>query len=255
MAMIDSHVHLNHPDFRDDLEDVVARARWAGVTMMMNIGFDLESSRETVSLAERFPSIRGAVGVHPHDAKTYTDDVETELSGMLDNPGIIAVGEIGLDYYRDLSPRDVQKTVFKRQLALAEEKGKPLVIHCRDAFDDVMGILAGQAPRFHGIFHAFSGDAAMAADVLSLGFHIGVGGVVTFKNARLREVVSELPVGAIVLETDCPYLAPVPFRGKRNEPAYLRYVLETVSAATGRPAEKIVEATSENFARAMRITV
>ncbi len=253
--MIDSHVHLNHPDFRDDLDDVVARARWAGVTAMMNIGFDLESSRETVSLAERFPFIRGAVGVHPHDARTYTDRVETELSEMLDRPQIVAVGEIGLDYYRDLSPRDIQKTVFRRQLALAKEKDKPVVIHCRDAFDDVVGILAAEASRYHGVFHAFSGDSAMAADVLSLGFHIGVGGVVTFKNARLREVVSELPVGAMVLETDCPYLAPVPFRGKRNEPAYLRYVVEAVAAATGRVAEKIVESTNENFARAVNIAL
>jgi TatD DNase family protein len=253
--MIDSHVHLNHPDFRDDLDDVVQRAKWAGVTAMMNIGFDLESSRETVTLTERFPSIRGAVGVHPHDARTYTDAVEIELSRMLEKPGIIAVGEIGLDYYRDLSPRETQQTVFKRQLALALDKGKPVVIHCRDAFGDVMAILAGVSPRYHGVFHAFSGDAAMARDVMDLGFHIGVGGVVTFKNARLRDVVQELPLGAMVLETDCPYLAPVPFRGKRNEPAYLRYVVETVSAAAGRPKEKIIEATSENFARAMRVAL
>lgn len=253
--MIDSHVHLNHPDFRDDLDDVVQRATWAGVTAMMNIGFDIESSRETVSLTERFPSVRGAVGVHPHDARTYNDPVETELAGMLEKPGIVAVGEIGLDYYRDLSPRETQQAVFKRQLALALEKSRPVVIHCRDAFDDVMAILAGAAPRHRGIFHAFSGDGAMARDVMSLGFHIGVGGVVTFKNARLRDVVSEAPLGAIVLETDCPYLAPVPFRGKRNEPAYLRYVVEAISAATGRTTEKIVEATNENFARAMGIAL
>jgi len=253
--MIDSHVHLNHPDYREDQDDVVARARWAGVTGMMNIGFDLESSRETVSLARRFPFIRGAVGVHPHDAKTYTDDVENELSELLEEPNIVAVGEIGLDYYRDLSPRDTQKAVFKRQLALARGKEKPVVIHCRDAFEDVMGILAADGSRYHGIFHAFSGDVAMAKEVLALGFHIGVGGVVTFKNARLREVVSELPVGAIVLETDCPYLAPVPFRGKRNEPAYLRYVVETVSTIVGKAAEKVVEATGENFARAMKLAL
>ena len=251
--MIDSHVHLNHPDFREDLDDVVARAGWAGVTTMVNIGFDLESSRETAALTERFSIVRGAVGVHPHDAKTYTDGVETEFARLLENPAIVAVGEIGLDYYRDLSPRDTQKAVFKRQLALARAKNKPVVIHCRDAFEDVMGILAAEGSRYHGVFHAFSGDTAMARDVLSLGFHIGVGGVITFKNARLREVVSELPIGAIVLETDCPYLAPVPFRGKRNEPAYLRYVVEAVSAATGKTAEQVVEATDENFARAMKL--
>jgi TatD DNase family protein len=179
--------------------------------------------------------------------------VETEFARLLETPAIVAVGEIGLDYYRDLSPRDTQKAVFKRQLALARAKNKPVVIHCRDAFEDVMGILAAEGSRYHGVFHAFSGDTAMARDVLSLGFHIGVGGVITFKNARLREVVSELPIGAIVLETDCPYLAPVPFRGKRNEPAYLRYVVEAVSAATGKTAEQVVEATDENFARAMKL--
>jgi TatD DNase family protein len=251
--MIDSHVHLNMSDYRDDLDQVVERAKLAGVATMMNIGFDLDSSKATVALTEKYPSIRGAVGVHPHDARTYNDRVEAELSKMLDNPKIHALGEIGLDYYRDLSPRDTQKSVFKRQLALARGKGKPIVIHCRDAFDDVMAILSSEETRYDGVFHAFSGDAAMARDVLSLGFHIGVGGVVTFKNARLREVVTEIPIDAIVLETDCPYLAPVPFRGKRNEPAYLRLVVDAVSAATGMTADKVVEKTNENFARAMKI--
>jgi TatD DNase family protein len=251
--MIDSHVHLNLPDYRDDLQDVVERARLAGVEGMMNIGFDLASSRETVALTERFPFIRGAVGVHPHDARTYDDRVEAALAEMFKKPAILAVGEIGLDYYRDLSPRDTQKAVFRRQLAVAREAGKPVVIHCRDAFEDVVGILASEGSRYDGIFHAFSGDTAMARDVLSLGFHIGVGGVVTFKNALLRGVVSEIPLGSIVLETDCPYLAPVPFRGKRNEPAYMRYVVETVSNATGFTVEKIAEATSTNFERAMKL--
>jgi TatD DNase family protein len=251
--MIDSHVHLNLPDYRDDLDDVVERARLAGVTGMMNIGFDLDSSRATVGLTERFPFIRGAVGVHPHDARTYTDRVETDLAQMLGQPNILAVGEIGLDFYRDLSPRETQRAVFRRQLALARSAGKPVVIHCRDAFDDTMAILSAEGGRYDGVFHAFSGDAAMARDVLSLGFHIGVGGVVTFKNARLREVVAEIPLGAIVLETDCPYLAPVPFRGKRNEPAYLRHVVEAVSLATGKTAEEVVEITNENFARAMTV--
>jgi TatD DNase family protein len=251
--MIDSHVHLNMSDYRDDLDEVLERARLAGVTAMMNIGFDLASSKATVALSEKYPAIRGAVGVHPHDARTYTDRVEHELAAMLDNPKTAALGEIGLDYYRDLSPRDTQKAVFRRQLALARAKGKPIVIHCRDAFEDVMAILAAEAPRYDGVFHAFSGDMAMAGDVLSLGFHIGVGGVVTFKNARLGEVVTEIPIDAIVLETDCPYLAPVPFRGKRNEPAYLRHVVDAVSSATGMTAEKVVEKTNQNFARAMKI--
>lgn len=220
---------------------------------MVNIGFDLGSSRETAALVERCPFMYGAVGVHPHDASTYNDDVEAALGELLERPGVIAVGEIGLDFYRDLSPRDIQKTVFRRQLALAKDKDKPVVIHCRDAFDEVLGILSDEGGRYHGIFHAFSGDAAMAKDVMSLGFHIGVGGVVTFRNARLGEVVAALPGKSIVLETDCPYLSPVPYRGKRNEPAYLVYIAEAVAAATGTSVDRIVESTTENFTRAMRL--
>jgi TatD DNase family protein len=253
--MIDSHVHLNHPDYRKDLEKVIANAREAGVTRMVNIGFDLESSRETVALTERYPFILGAVGVHPHDAKTYNGDVETELAGMLGNPAIIAVGEIGLDYYRDLSPRDIQQAVFRSQLALARAHDMPVIIHCRDAAEDVLDILAAEGSQYSGIFHAFSGDTKMAEEVLRLGFHIGVGGVVTFKNARLRDVVPEVPLESIVLETDCPYLAPAPFRGKRNEPAFVAYVVEAISKATGQPVEKIIEATNTNFARAMKLAI
>lgn len=253
--MIDSHVHLNLPNYRGDLDQVLANAREAGVTRMVNIGFDLASSRETVALTRRYPFILGAVGVHPHDARTYNEEVEKELAGMLADPSVIAVGEIGLDYYRDLSPRDIQQEVFRRQIALAAAHEMPIIVHCRDAAEDVLEILAGEGSRYDGIFHAFSGDAKMAEEVLRLGFHIGVGGVVTFKNARLREVVLEVPLDSIVLETDCPYLAPVPFRGKRNEPAYLTYVAETISQATGQPVEKIVEITNINFERAMKLAV
>lgn len=253
--MIDSHVHLNLPQFRDDLDQVLANAREAGVTRMVNIGFDLESSRETVALTQRYPFVLGAVGVHPHDARTYNAEIESQLAGMLTRPSIIAVGEIGLDYFRDLSPRDAQQDAFRRQITLARDHEMPIIIHCRDAAEDVLRILAEEGSQYDGVFHAFAGDTKMAEEVLSLGFHIGVGGVVTFKNARLREVVPEVPLDSIVLETDCPYLAPVPFRGKRNEPAYLSYVVETISQATGHSVEKIVEVTNTNFARAMKLAV
>jgi TatD DNase family protein len=253
--MIDSHVHLNLPQYRGDLDRVLENAREAGVERMVNIGFDLASSRDTVALTDRHPFILGAVGVHPHDARTYNEEVERELAGMLSRPSIVAVGEIGLDYYRDLSPRDVQQDAFRRQIALAREHDMPIIIHCRDAAPDVLEILALEASRYDGIFHAFSGDARMAEEVLRLGFHIGVGGVVTFKNAQLRDVVAEVPLDSIVLETDCPYLAPVPFRGKRNEPAYLTYVVEAISQATGEPVDKIVDATNKNVARALKLAV
>jgi len=249
--MIDSHVHLNHRDYRKDFDAVLRRALDAGVTGMVNIGFDLESSRETAAYVDAYPFMYGAVGVHPHDAATYDDEVEAELAKLLEKPGIIAVGEIGLDYYRDLSPRDTQRAVFKRQLALARKAGKPVIIHCRDAFDDVLATLAGEGGRHRGIFHAFSGDTAMARDVMSLGFHIGVGGVVTFKNAKLPGVVASIPITSIVLETDCPYLTPVPFRGKRNEPAYLVHIAEVVAAATRTTRDNIVEVTTRNFKQSM----
>ena len=249
--MIDSHVHLNHPDFVADFDDVLRRAREAGVTRMINIGFDLGSSRETAALTERYEFLYGAVGIHPHDAKTWSATVEAELEALLDKPKIVAVGEIGLDYYRDLTPRDEQRSVFERQIDLARRGEKPIIIHCRDAFGDVIAILKNAGDRHRGIFHAFTGDAAAARQVLDLGFHIGIGGVVTFKNAGLDAVVAGLPETAIVLETDCPYLTPVPYRGKRNEPAYLAYVAEKISQCTGRPVDAIGSATDRNLSAAV----
>lgn len=251
--MIDSHVHLNHPDFDRDFDEVIERARQAGVTGMVNIGFDLESSRETIALIERFPFFYGAVGVHPHDAKTYNDEVEAELDRLVASKGVVAIGEIGLDFYRDLTPRDQQRHVFRRQLALAERKRKPIIIHCRDAFDEVIAVLEEHGGRFRGIFHAFTGDLAMAEKVRQLGFHIGIGGVVTFRKSNLSEVVAALPLDAFVVETDCPYLTPAPYRGKRNEPAYLTYVVEKISEITGRDREEIIRKTDENFASAMNM--
>jgi TatD DNase family protein len=249
--MIDSHVHLNHPDFEKDLEEVVERAQQVGVTNLVNIGFDLGSSQETAALAERLPFVYGAVGVHPHDAKTYNDEVERELERLLEKNRVIAVGEIGLDFYRDLTPRDKQREVFARQLALAGRQDKPVIIHCRDAFEDVIEVLKDRGAGLRGIFHAFTGDESMAKDVLELGFYVGIGGVVTFRKSNLAEVVAGLPRDRFVLETDCPYLTPAPFRGKRNEPAYLVHILEKVAEATGRPVEEIVEQTDRNFAVVM----
>jgi TatD DNase family protein len=249
--MIDSHVHLNHSDFEPDLDSIIQRALDAGVTRMVNIGFDLGSSRETAAMVKKYPFMDGAVGVHPHDARTYNDEVEEALSELLEGRGVLAVGEIGLDYYRDLSPRDVQRDVFRRQLGLARRANKPIIIHCRDAFDDVISVLRAEGPPWRGIFHAFTGDAEMAGTVLDLGFHIGIGGVVTFRNSNLGEVVAGLPAESIVLETDCPYLTPAPFRGKRNEPSYLTYVVEKIAETTGRSVDSIIENTTRNFGDAM----
>jgi TatD DNase family protein len=251
--MVDTHVHLNHSDFSGDLDGVVKRAQQAGVTRMVNIGYDLASSLATISLTERYPFVYGAVGVHPHDAKTYDDKVEQELERMVDKEKVVAIGEIGLDFYRDLTPRDKQREVFARQLDLARNKNMPVVIHCRDAFEDVVAILQDRGKHYRGIFHAFSGDESMARRVLDLGFHIGVGGVVTFKNSNLAEVVAKMPKHAIVLETDCPYLAPMPFRGKRNEPAYLVHVVKKILQVTGETADELTTRTDYNFANALKL--
>jgi TatD DNase family protein len=249
--MIDSHVHLNHPDFAADLDQVIARAQQAGVTAMVNIGFDIDSSRETLEMTRQYPFLYGAVGVHPHDAKTYSEDVEENLERLIEDARVIAIGEIGLDFYRDLTPRDRQREVFASQLGLARRKNMPVIIHCRDAFDDVIAMLKEQGGSYRGIFHAFTGDAVMAEQVLALGFHIGIGGVVTFKKSNLAEVVATLPDDAYVLETDCPYLTPVPFRGKRNEPAYLVHVVDKIAEVTGRAGEELMAKTDANFAKAL----
>ncbi len=249
--MIDSHCHLNDSAYEADLDRVLERAIEAGITAMVNVGFDLQSSLETAELAAKHPFLYGVVGVHPHDAKTWEAGLEREFSRLLDRPRIIGVGEIGLDFFRDLSPREQQRDVFKRLLSLARERDKPVVIHCRDAFEEVMGILEAEGERYRGIFHAFSGDIHMARRVLALGFHLGIGGVVTFRNSRLRETVAGLPGEAVVLETDCPYLAPVPFRGKRNEPAYLIYIIEAIAAAQEVCNEDVIRTTDVNFSRAM----
>jgi TatD DNase family protein len=253
--VIDSHVHLNHEDFAGDFDEVIARARAAGVTHVVNIGFDLESSRETLAMTRRHDFMYGAVGVHPHDAKTYNGAVEDELESMLQADRIIAVGEIGLDYYRDLSPRDIQRDVFVRQIEVARRANKPIIIHCRDAFDDVITTLSSNGDDYRGIFHAFSGDSEAARRVLDLGFHIGIGGVITFKKSTLSDVVADLPPDRIVLETDCPYLTPAPYRGKRNEPSYLQFVVAKIAEATGRDADEVMAQTDTNFKNAMTLEV
>ena len=200
--MIDSHCHLNHPAFKDDFDSVVARAVSDGVAGFVNIGFDRESIRETKALVEEYPFFYGVVGVHPHDAEACDDQLVGEISKLLDHERIIAVGEIGLDFYRDLSPRDVQRDVFRRMLGVARDRDMPIVIHCRDAFEDVIDELEKGGPPYRGVFHAFSGDIDQATRVLDLGLCLGIGGVAAFKNARLVDTLPHLPSDRIVIETD-----------------------------------------------------
>lgn len=254
MYLIDSHCHLDFPQFDGDREAVVQRAREAGVQTIINPGADLESSRRAVALAERYPEVYAAVGVHPHDAKTVTDEVLAELRALARHPKVVAIGEIGLDFYRDLSPRDIQRWAFRQQLALAAELGLPVIVHSREAHDDVMAILTekrgAQTANPWGVLHAFSGDRTMAERARELGFYLGIAGPVTFRNAhRLQGLVRELPLEALLLETDAPYLTPHPYRGKRNEPARVALVAEAVAELRGVTATAVAQQTAANAQR------
>ena len=250
MRLVDSHTHLDDPKFDSDREQVIERALAAGVERMMAIGTgtgppDLEVA---VRQAERYPFVSATVGVHPHDASKATPDSIARLRELAAHPKVLAVGEIGLDYHYDFSPREVQRTVFARQLEIAATAGKPVVIHTREAWPDTLSLLAGWTGG--GIMHCFTGDAAEARQVLALGFHLGFGGVLTFPKADgVREAARITPDDRLLVETDCPYLAPVPHRGKRNEPAFVVEVARRLAEVRGMTPEEIAALTSANFDR------
>jgi TatD DNase family protein len=251
--MIDSHTHLDHPLFHDDIDDVVTRAVEEGVRAIVNIGYDPDSARATAAFVDKYPFVYGVVGTHPHNAAEHTLDYEVDLKTLLDRPRIIGVGEIGLDYYYDHSPREVQRKVFRRMLWMARLKDKPVVIHCRDAERDVLDILASERMKFRGIFHAFNHGPAEATRATELGFHLGIGGVATFKKSRLADILHAIPLDRVVLETDCPYLAPEPWRGRRNEPGMVARVVDTLARIHNVPPDDVVRQTTQNFALAMRL--
>jgi TatD DNase family protein len=254
MDLIDTHAHLDFPRFRNDREQAIERATVAGVKAIINVGASLASSQAAVALAEVYPQIYAAVGVHPHDAKIVTGEVLEELGALASHPKVVAIGEIGLDFYRDLSPRDKQRQAFKQQLALASKAGKPVIIHDREAHKEVMAVLRRWVEGGHesvGVLHCFSGDLAMAHEAIELGFYISIAGPVTFKNARrLRELVRQLPLEKLLIETDCPYLTPHPHRGKRNEPAYVKLVAQEVARTKGLSLAEVARITLDN-ARAL----
>lgn len=251
-TLIDTHLHLDFDAFDDDREAVIERALAAGVQRMITIGINRETCRRAVALAEQYAPVYAAVGIHPNDATEWDIETERELRELARHPKVVAIGEIGLDYYWERVPHDVQARVFRTQLALASELGLPVIIHDRDAHADVLNILrewveSGRAPTPPGVLHCFSGDHAMAEEALALGFYVGVDGPVTFKNARaLQALVAQLPLDRLLVETDAPFLTPHPYRGKRNEPAYVRFVAEKIAELQNCTFETVAHQTTRN---------
>lgn len=261
MELIDTHCHLDFDSFDADREAVLDRAQRAGVLRVVNPGIDLASSQAAVTLAQVHPSVYAAVGVHPNEAARVWQGEATlqTLRRLAQNPRVVAIGEIGLDYYRDRTPRGLQWTVLRAQLDLAAELSLPVLLHNREATADLLALLrewcADLRRQGHplagrpGIWHAFSGDEQAAQQAIDLGFYLGLGGPLTFKNApERRQVTAALPLERLVLETDAPFLAPHPYRGRRNEPAYVRLVAETLAQIKNLSLETIAQQTTANAA-------
>jgi TatD DNase family protein len=258
MRLFDTHAHLHFPDYADDLDAVLARARAAGVRAMVTIGTDRGTNRAVVELAQRLPDVWATVGIHPHDASEATEADLGEMERLARaNAKVVGLGEMGLDFFRNLSPPDVQRDVFRRQIRIARAVGKPLVVHCRDAHEETLALLAEEGARdIGGVMHCFSGDVAMARRCLDLGFFISLAGPVTYKNARaLPEVARFVPEDRLVVETDCPYLPPTPHRGRRNEPAYVALTAAHVAGLRGADPDRLGETLTANAATLFGITL
>ena len=251
--LFDSHVHLDTRAFDDDREAVISRARQSGVDLMIEIaGSDVgEGSLDRgIKLAEDFDFIYAAIGLHPHEASIFNKDLEQRLITLSSHPKVVAWGEIGLDYHYNYSPPEVQRSVFKRQLEIAANRSLPVIIHTREAEDETIEILSEFSPSLSGVMHCFTGSTKLAEAALNLGFYISFSGVLTFKNAgELREIASQAPLDRLLVETDCPYLAPVPHRGKRNEPAFVVETAKEIARLRSVSFETIAEATTSNSQR------
>ena len=277
--LIETHAHLDYPDFAGDFDDVLRRATEAGVTRIITIGISIESSRRAVDLAEKYPNIFAVIGVHPTYVEESGEDVITPLRDLAKSPRVVAIGETGLDYHslpsvelakerktsqvfakalqtsteeqieaeiHDGAYKSKQASLFEQQLDLAAELGLNVVIHQRDSWEDTLEIIRPYSEKLRGVFHCFGGTRAQADEVLALGHLVSFTGIVTFKNGtRVRELAAELPSGSFMVETDCPYLAPVPFRGKRCEPAHTRLVADSIATARGTSTEELARLTTE----------
>lgn len=245
--IIDTHAHYDDEQFDADRESLLAQMQDAGIGLIVNAGSTVPSWDKIIKLTEEYPFLYGAIGVHPDEVGALDEEQFARMSALLDQEKIIALGEIGLDYYLDNESHDLQKKWFIRQLELAREKNMPVIIHSREAAADTMEIMKQYAAGMRAVIHCYSYSAEMAKEYVKMGYSIGVGGVVTFKNAKkLKQVVEEIPLSSIVLETDCPYLAPVPYRGKRNCSLYLPYVAEQIAELKGVTVEEVKRQTEIN---------
>lgn len=252
ISLVDSHAHLDGNRFADDLEETLNRAEAQGIETILTVGCDLDSSRRSVNLAERYPQIFASVGIHPHDAATADKEALNELCRLATTSDrVVAIGETGLDYFRDRSPREIQQKAFAQQIRLARKLNLPLIIHDRDAHEDTIRILREEkASEVGGVLHCFSGDLTMARECVALGFYISFPGTLTYpNNEALREVARGLSIDVMLIETDCPYLAPQQWRGKRNEPAYVRATAECLAELKGLSLEDVARITSLNSYR------
>lgn len=250
--LIDSHCHLNYEGLREDVPGVLARARAAGVSRFLNISTKEREWPEVVGLAEREADVFATVGIHPHEAETHPDVDTAKLVAAANHPKVVGIGETGLDYFYDHSPREQQQTAFRAHIAACRETGLPLIVHTRDAEEDTARILREEMEKgpYTGVIHCFTASQQFAELALELGFYISLSGIVTFKNARdLQETAKTIPQDRLLVETDSPFLAPVPKRGKTCEPAYVTHTAAFVASLRGQTVEELAQATTENFLR------
>ncbi|MBA2873075.1 TatD DNase family protein [Anoxybacillus calidus] len=256
VMLFDTHAHLNAIQYNDDLQEVINRALEEGVSNIVVVGFDRPTISRAIELAEQYPFIYAAVGWHPVDAIDMTEEDLQMIEQLAAHPKVVALGEMGLDYYWDKSPKEVQKEVFRKQIALAKKVKLPIIIHNREATADIIEILKEEnAAEVGGVMHCFTGSVEVAKQCIDMNFYISFGGPVTFKNAKKpKEVAKEIPLEHLLIETDCPYLTPHPFRGKRNEPSYVKYVAEAIAELKGISFEEVAQKTSDNAKKLFGIT-
>jgi TatD DNase family protein len=245
--LIDTHCHLEMDVYDGERDEIINRAKKSGIQFIINAGSDRDGNKKALDISRKYPEVFSAVGIHPHDAKTFNQDIYDNIKNWLKQPKVIAIGEIGLDYHYMYTPKEVQADVFKKQLVLAKTSGLPVIIHSREAKNDTLHLLKSEASGMPGVLHCFSGDKDMAQKALDLGFYISIAGPVTFQNAdKLRTIARFIPDDRLLIETDAPYLSPVPMRGKRNEPSFLQYTAQVLAAQRGIEVSDIARITTLN---------